>query len=54
MIFLDQTKKVVFIARNTVPYSLETIRAPMKVRYVLELNADSADKYGINIGDILK
>lgn len=54
MLFIDGNKKVVYIAERTTPYSLETITTPIPVRYVLELNAGSVQKYTINIGDTMQ
>lgn len=54
MLFIDAKGEIINIARNTTPYSLDTIDAGGEVRGVLELNAGQADKHGIVIGDTVK
>jgi len=55
IIWMDKDKKVVFIKKNAKPESLrgfETIQPQEEAMYVLELNAGSADRIGLSIGDI--
>ncbi|MBN1783502.1 MAG: DUF192 domain-containing protein [Alphaproteobacteria bacterium] len=54
MLFLNAKKEVIFIAAHTTPYSIETIQSPFPTRYILELNAGSAEKYNIHVGDIMQ
>ena len=51
IIYLDENKKVINIARNTEPY-LETGVPPSATpaKYVLEVNGGSSDKWGIKEG----
>lgn len=51
MFFIGSEGRVVAIERNTTPLSLETISPPEPVRAVLELNAGSAERFGIRVGD---
>lgn len=54
MLFMDETGKIIHIARDAKPESLEHISAgDALVSYVLEINAGTAKKYAINIGDKL-
>ncbi len=50
MIFMNENKKIIYIEKYTVPYSLKTIKSPIPARYVLELNAGVSQKYQIKIG----
>ncbi len=54
MVFMNSKKTVVFIAKNTIPNSTNTISTLIPTQYVLELNAGSAQKYGIKIGSIMR
>jgi len=51
MLFLAADGRIVFIAVDTVPGSLEPISAGQNVRAVLELNAGTALRLGIAVGD---
>jgi len=51
MLFLASDGRIVRIVANTVPESLRTISSGRAVRAVLELNADTAARLGIGIGD---
>ena len=51
MLFINENKQIVFIAKNTIPQSLELITFEKPVLYVLEINAGLVDKLGIKIGD---
>ena len=51
MIFIDDGGKIVKIAKNTKPFSLEIISSDVPARRVLEINAGIADKYGLKAGD---
>ena len=51
MLFIDEAGQVLGIARNAAPHSERRIGIGAPVRAVLELNAGSAAKLGINPGD---
>lgn len=51
MIFFDDAGRVVSIAENTTPFSLDIISSQQPAKYVLEVNAGSAKKHGLNVGD---
>lgn len=51
MFFIDDKGTIVGIAKRTTPFSEKVISSPGPVRYVLELNAGSADRKGIRVGD---
>ena len=53
MIFMDAQLKVIHVASNTTPYSLETISSQLPARYVLEVAAGTAKAWGIRSGDLL-
>lgn len=53
IIWLDESKRVVFIEKNVSPESYPNYFAPTDdSKYVLEINAGQSDKYGIKVGDI--
>lgn len=54
MIFLDAKGVVFFIHKNAQPNDITPIIPPKRPRAVLEVNAGQTDKYGIELGDILK
>ena len=54
MIFATQDGRITHIHRGAVPHSLAHISSNGPVRFVLEVNAGEADKYGISVGDRLK
>lgn len=51
MLFISADGEVRNIAADTVPFSLDAVRSDGPVRAVLELNAGTAKKLGINAGD---
>lgn len=51
MVFIHSDGVVAGIAANTVPLSQAIVASPGPVRYVLELNAGSAEREGIRVGD---
>jgi uncharacterized protein len=53
IIFADSTKRIVTIARNTVPYSDSQIPSGKAAKYVVEMNAGFAAKYKVNEGDFI-
>lgn len=53
MIFTDKKGVVLYIARNTVPYSEDIISPGMPVHAVLEVKAGVAHRLGIGPGDRL-
>lgn len=54
MLFMDQTGKVVAIARNAVPGSTRSLGAGVPVRAVLEIPGGRARELGIEPGDIVQ
>ncbi|MGI9308475.1 MAG: DUF192 domain-containing protein [Gammaproteobacteria bacterium] len=53
MLFIDDKLEIVDIAKNAVPGSSDTIRSSSAVNLVLELNAGSAEKWGLQPGDTI-
>lgn len=51
MLFINADGLVAGIATETVPFSQTIIASPGPVRYVLELNAGTAKRTGITVGD---
>jgi uncharacterized membrane protein (UPF0127 family) len=51
MLFIDRAGRIVGIAEDTVPLSLELIRAPQPVTGVVEVNAGTVRRLGIRVGD---
>lgn len=54
MVFIDKNGKIVRIARNTTPHSLDVISSGAPVRYVLELNAGTAQRVGLVTGQLVE
>lgn len=54
MLFMDERGRVVNIATNAKPYSLDIIPSTGPVRYVLELNGGAAARFGAKPGDQLR
>ena len=54
MLFIDKKGKIVYIAENTKPLSLDFIEAEMPIRYVLEINGGGSKVNGIATGDKLR
>ncbi|WP_421781633.1 DUF192 domain-containing protein [Kiloniella litopenaei] len=52
MLFLNSEGRIVYIKENTTPHSTKTISSDQDVIGVLELNAGTAFRLGIKIGDI--
>lgn len=50
MLFLDGGGRIVAIARDTRPMSLQPLRSPGPVKAVLELNAGTVERLGIEAG----
>ena len=53
MIFFDDAGRVVNIATNTKPFSLDIISSEKPSKFVLEVNAGVAKKFGLNVGDLV-
>ncbi|MGB7842326.1 MAG: DUF192 domain-containing protein [Salinimicrobium sp.] len=53
IIFLNHNNKIIKIARNAKPQSLETILSEAPAQYVLEINAGLADQWNLQKGDSL-
>ncbi|OEJ69044.1 DUF192 domain-containing protein [Magnetovibrio blakemorei] len=54
MLFFDADAKLVYIAPRTKPLSLDLIRCPVPVRYVLEVPAGTAQRLALRPGDRLE
>jgi uncharacterized protein len=52
MLFIDEAGTVTRIAKETTPFSETIVPSGGPVRYVLELNAGTADRRGISAGDM--
>lgn len=51
MLFIADDGKVVDIHERAVPFSLDTIAAKRRARYVLEINGGTVDRLGFAVGD---
>lgn len=54
ILFIDETGEIFSIHKNAQPYDTTPIYPPKRPRAVLEINGGQADKYGIEVGDMLK
>lgn len=54
ILFIDENGTIFYIHKNAKPYDTTPIYPPKRPRAVLEINGGQIDKYGINVGDILK
>ncbi|WP_420415073.1 DUF192 domain-containing protein [Roseibium sp.] len=54
IIFISSAGRIVSIAADTTPYSEKVIPSGVPARFVLELNAGTAAKLGIAVGDQVK
>lgn len=54
IIFIGSNGVIVSIAADTTPYSTDTVPSGKPARFVLELNAGTAAKLGIEAGDTVK
>jgi len=54
IIFVDENMQIVTIRKNTKPLSEDSIPSYRDSMYVIEVNAEFCDKYGIQIGDYIK
>ena len=53
-IFIDESRKIIYITENNTPFSEDTISPNGIYRYVLELNAGQAAKHNLKIGDLVQ
>ena len=51
MLFIAEDGRVVDLHERAVPFSLETIAAGRRARYVLEVNGGTVDRLGLAVGD---
>lgn len=51
ILFIDETRHITHIARNAMPHDLTPISSKKAVSMAIEINAGSAKKHGISIGD---
>lgn len=54
MLFLKSDGEVVAIVENVMPHSEDTVGPDRPVRAVLELNAGTAKRLGLKVGDIVR
>ena len=54
IIFIDESRKIIYITENNTPFSEDTISPNGIYRYVLELNAGQAAKHNLKIGDLVQ
>ena len=54
ILFIDESGKIFFIHKQAKPHDETPIYPPKRPRAVLEINGGQTDKYGINVGDMLK
>lgn len=54
MLFIAADGRIAHIAANTVPYSEAIITSPMPVAAVFEVNAGTAARLGIAVGDVVR
>lgn len=54
VIFLNSNLKVIGYVTNNQPLSLESISINKKSRYILEINANSVNKFNIRINDYIE
>ena len=54
MVFIDKSGRIVRIAKDTTPHSLDVISSGGPVRYVLELNAGTSERVGLQAGQVLQ
>jgi uncharacterized membrane protein (UPF0127 family) len=54
MIFISAERKIVGIAENTVPFSLDARSVNGRSQYVLEINAGLSRRYGFKAGDTVR
>lgn len=51
MLFIDENNKIIQVAKNRAPDSVNMVKPKSKTRYVLEINGGLSDKYQIKVGD---
>jgi len=54
IIFLDSSKQIIRVYKNTVPFSESTLGSGIPAKYVVEVNAGYTDKHRIKNGDRIK
>jgi uncharacterized membrane protein (UPF0127 family) len=53
IIYVNADRRIVSIARNTKPYSLESIPSGKPAQYVVEVNAGFSERHQIKEGDLI-
>lgn len=53
IIFVDAEKRIVNIAANTTPHSIDPVKSTGPAKYVLEVNAGYGQRKGLKAGDLL-
>ena len=54
MIFISRERKIVGIAHETVPFSLDGRSVSVPSQYVLEINGGLSRRYGFKAGDVVR
>lgn len=54
MIWINEDMEIVFIKENATPLSEEVITLDKEAMYVLELKGGSAERYGIEVGNVVE
>ncbi|WP_247232418.1 DUF192 domain-containing protein [Telluribacter sp. SYSU D00476] len=51
ILYVNENKEIVYIHKNTTPYSEQSLPSYENAQYVVEVNAGFTDRYGIKVGD---
>lgn len=51
LIYISENKKIVSFQKNAKPFDENSLPSNAPAKYVLEVNAGLADKWGLNVGD---
>lgn len=51
IIYLDSSRKITKIYKNTIPFSEKGLPSEAPVKYTIEVNSGFTEKYGINVSD---
>ena len=51
ILYVNENKEIVYIHKNTTPYSEQSLPSYENAQYVVEVNGGFTDRYGIKVGD---
>ena len=51
ILYVNENKEIVYIHKNTTPYSEQSLPSYENAKYVVEVNGGFTDRYGIKVGD---